>query len=110
MHLKQSTMNDNQTPVLFPYPPDELWDKIRELLRSELQKAQSSKEPPVNYEVAGLVQKPLYKANEVCKMLSISRQTLHQWVKEGILRQYKIKSRVFFLWNDIEALIQNKDG
>ncbi len=99
-------MKDQYAPMLFPYDPDELWEKVRELFRSELQKAQTGKEQPVSYEVQGLAQKPLYKASEVCKILTISRQTLHVWVKEGLLKQYKIKSRVFFLWNDIEKLIQ----
>jgi hypothetical protein len=99
-------MNNKTTPVLFPYDPDELWEKIREILRSELRKHQQSK--PVEYATPGLVQKPLYKAHEVCAMLQVSRQTLHAWSKEGILKPYKIKSRVFYLWNDIEKLIQNE--
>ncbi len=98
-------MNNQNTPVLFPYEPEELWEKMRELFRSELQKVKAPTEKPVAYEVPGMTQKPLYKAHEVCTMLQISRQTLHAWVKEGILRQYKIKSRVFFLWSDIEKLI-----
>jgi hypothetical protein len=98
-------MNNQNTTVLFPYEPEELWEKIRELFRSELQKSKATNEPPVAYEVPGLVQKPVYKAHEVCAIFQISRQTLHAWVKEGVLRQYKVKSRVFFLWNDIEKLI-----
>jgi hypothetical protein len=101
-------MNNEQTPVLFPYEQDELWEKIRELLRSELQKVQIGKDHPVNYEVPGFVQKPLFKAHEVCSMLQISRQTLHIWVKEGLLKAYKIKSRVFFLWTDLEKLIHKQ--
>lgn len=101
-------MNNQNTPMLFPYEPDELWEKMRELFRSELQKVKPSNDPPVAYEVPGLVQKPLYKAAEVCKLLQISRQTLHLWNKEGILRQYKIKSRSFYLWADIEKLVSPK--
>ncbi len=102
-------LQENQkAPILFPYEPDEFWDKIRELLRTELQKPQIKKHQPVNHEVPGLVQKPIYKSIEVCAMFDISRQTLHSWVKEGILKPYKIKSRVFFLWNDLEKLITPK--
>ncbi len=99
-------MDTNNTPVLFPYSPDELWEKIREILHSEIAQLSAHKEQAVSYAVPGLVQKPLYKAREVCTMLQISRQTLHAWVKEGILKPYKIKSRVFYLWRDIEKLIQ----
>jgi len=101
-------MSDQQTTILFPYEPDELWEKIRQLLRTELQKARVTADVPVSYEVSGLTQKPLYKAAEVCKMLQVSRQTLHTWAKEGLLKPYKIKSRVFYLWSDIEKLIVPK--
>ncbi len=103
-------MNDHQPTILFPYEPDEFWEKIRELLRTEIQKARIPEKPPVTYQTPGLVQKPLYKTHEVCAMLQISRQTLHQWTKEGILKAYKIKSRVFFLWTDIEKLIHRDVG
>lgn len=96
--MKDSTM-------LFPIPANEVWDKIRELLRYEL--AQMSKEGhSVEYTVPGLVQKPIFKSSEVCKMLQISRQTLYVWAKEGVLKPHKIKSRVYYLWADIEKLIQ----
>ena len=100
---------NNQATVLFPYAPEELWDKIREILRSELQNTKDAAAMPVEYSTPGLIQKPLYKAVEVCTMLQISRQTLHMWVKEGLLKAYKIKSRVFFLWTDIERLIQKEN-
>jgi predicted DNA-binding transcriptional regulator AlpA len=102
-------MKANEMPVLIPYEPEVLWEKIRELLRSELQNAKAA-DKPVSYETPGLTQKPLFKAHEVCAMLQISRQTLHTWVKEGILKAYKIKSRVFFLWTDIEKLIHEESG
>lgn len=98
-------MEKNQPQVLFPFEPAEMWEKIREIVRSEIQSAKEGKEP-ISYEVPGMTEKPLYKAGEVCTLLQISRQTLHCWVKEGLIRAYKIKSRVFFLWRDIEGLIQ----
>lgn len=98
----------DDTPMLFPYCPEDLWEKIRELLREELQRLNTK--PEVSYHTPGLIQKPLYKAKEVCTMLQISRQTLNAWQKEGILKPYKIKSRVFFLWADLEKLISPKEG
>ncbi len=102
-------MIKQDTPILFPYAPDELWDKFRELIREELQKANALKKQEVSYEVSGFKQKPLFKAGEVCQMLQISRQTLHAWNKEGILKPYKIKSRVFYLYSDLEKLIASKE-
>lgn len=103
-------MSNQHTPILFPYEPDELWEKLRQLLRSELQKARMVTEQPVSYEVPGMLQKPLFKAREVCTMLDISRVTLDAWVKEGLLHKYKIKSRVFFLASDIEQLVGKKES
>lgn len=99
----------NTTPILFPYAPEELWDKFRELIRSELEKARPQKGDSVVYDIPGFTQKPIFKAHEVCAMLQVTRQTLHTWAKEGILKPYKIKSRVFYLWTDIEKLIQKEN-
>ena len=101
-------MNNQKPTILFPIEADMLWEKIGEVVRNEMKNWKGNVQEPVKYEVSGMVQKPLYKAAEVCAMLQISRQTLHMWVKEGILRAYKIKSRVFFLWADIEKLIQKQ--
>lgn len=90
------------TEILIPINEVEFWQKLRELIRIEIEKV---KNDATEYKVEGLTQKPRYKAKEVCSMLQISRQTLHAWVKDGVLKAYKIKSRLFFLWSDIEALI-----
>ncbi len=101
---------DNHTQILIPYPEQEFWDKFRDVVRAELQKFKKEREKSAEYAVPGMTQKPLYKSAEVCQMLQISRQTLHAWVKQKILRPYKIKSRVFFLWSDLEKLIDpNKE-
>ncbi len=99
---------DNQAQVLIPYPESEFWNKIRDIVRTELQMQKPERNKSVEYSVNGLVQKPLFKATEVCSILSVSRQTLHSWVKEGVIKSYKIKSRLFFLASDIEGLIKLK--
>lgn len=91
--------------ILVPFEVTELKEMIRQLLRSELQTLKRPKDA-VAYEVPGMTQKPIYKAKEVCSMLQISRVTLHAWAKEGLIKPYKIKSRLFFLWTDIEKLIK----
>jgi hypothetical protein len=98
-------MDNQHIPLLVPISTDELWQKLREIVRSELQDVAKQTQPQVSYEVNGLTQKPIYRASEVCEMLKISRQTLHSWVKAKILKQYKIRSRTFYLWSDIEKLI-----
>lgn len=97
-------MKEQRPPTLVVIPEQVLMEKLREVIRAELHMMSN---PTVEYAVPGLTQKPVYKASEICKLLSISRQTLHTWVREGILKPHKIKSRVFFLWTDIEELIGN---
>jgi hypothetical protein len=97
-------MKDNESIMLFPIPAEELWQKLRELVHKEFESFKPM-ETPVQYQVAGMTKKPLYKATEVCALLSISRQTLHDWRRRGLLPSYKIRSRVFYLSADIEKLI-----
>ena len=98
-------MEGQKIPILTPIDPDEFWMKIRELIRAEMERA-LSKEMPVSYDVPGMKQKPLYKASEIAKLFSVSRQTIHQWSKEALLRPYKVKSRLFFLASDIDCLLE----
>jgi excisionase family DNA binding protein len=55
-----------------------------------------------------LTYKPLYKIKEVCDFFQVTRPTLYDWIKDGKLKPYKIKSRVYFLHSDIQQLLQLK--
>jgi len=57
------------------------------------------------YEAPGLTQKPLYKIAEVCQLFQVTKPTTHSWVRSGKIRRFKVKSRVFFLREDIENLL-----
>jgi len=107
MSLKTNHMNQNEATVLLPCSLGELTTIIREIMRAELQKHANSNAS--DFTTPGLIQKPLYKASELCKLLKVSRMTLHTWTKEGLLKPYKIKSRLFYLWSDVEKLIADKD-
>lgn len=97
------------TPMLFPYEPEIFWQHFRLIVREEVRNAE--KDQPVSpvYETPGLVYKPLYKIGEVCKLFQVTRTTIYDWIKHGKLKPYKIRSRVFFLWNDIQQLLQPED-
>lgn len=107
-------MNENvnkevtATPMLFPYEPEQFWQRIREIIREEISRTETTKNREVSYETPGLTYKPLYKINEVCAIFRITRPTVYEWVKAGKLKPYKIRSRVYFLWTDIEQLISGK--
>lgn len=107
--MKELVKNESAqlaTPMLFPYEPDQFWQRVRLIIREEIsqfEKGQATA-PPL-YQTPGMQYKPLYKIAEVCKMFDITRPTIYDWVKHGKLKPYKIRSRVYFLWQDIQRLL-----
>ena len=93
--------------MLFPYEPGEFWAQIRQIIKEEVVTSAKVKLPEDNLiETSGLTQKPLYKIAEICRLFSVSRTTVYDWVKHGKLRRVKIRSRVYFLGNDVQQLLQ----
>ncbi|MDR3714750.1 MAG: helix-turn-helix domain-containing protein [Puia sp.] len=101
-------MHNNPLPILIPYEPDVFWEGIRKIVRDELSKLDLSK--PANSsdsEVLGFASKPLYKISEICNLFGITEPTVREWVKNGILKQIKIQSRVYFLHDDVQSLLKS---
>lgn len=100
-----STCN-HATPMLFPYDPEQFWQSIREIIREEVTQAEKRRPDSPNYQTPGLTYKPLYKIAEVCTLFNVTKPTIYDWIKHGKLKPFKIRSRVFFLWQDIQQLLQ----
>jgi len=101
------------TPMLFPFEPDIFWQRIRDIIREEVSKVEKDKPLNGTYDTPGLTYKPLYKITEVCTIFRVSRPTIYDWIKHGKLKPYKVRSRLYFLWNDIQQLLnpeQSKNG
>ena len=98
----------NETPLLFPYEPEEFWNEIRKIFKEELKVAGIHQQPSkFNLQTPGLVEKPLYRIAEICMLFDVSRTTVHEWVKSGQLRKIKVRSRVYFLQADVKRLFGN---
>ena len=97
-------------PMLFPVEPSEFWSQMRTIIQQEVQKISVSNaaDPLLTY-TPGLTEKPLYKINEVCTLFNISRTTIYDWIKHGKLCRVKIRSRVYFLGNDVKELMEGYD-
>ena len=94
------------TPILFPYEPAEFWEHIRQIIHDEVGKIEKKVQAcPVVYETPGMTYKPLYKINELCSLFQVSKPTIYDWVRHGKLKPFKIRSRVFFLWQDVQQLL-----
>lgn len=47
-------------------------------------------------------------ADEVCKRLSITKPTIHEWRNRKIIKSYKLGSRVYYRWDEVQnAMIIN---
>ncbi len=97
-----------ETSMLFPYEPEQFWESIRKIIREEVQQIERNKTPDALYETPGMTYKPLYKIADVCALFKITKPTIYDWVRHGKLKPYKIRSRVYFLHQDIQQLVQFK--
>jgi len=95
--------------MLFPVQPEQFLELVRVVVKEELEKF-SSRQVPANLKVEGLTYKPLYKMDEVCEIFDITPPTIYDWIKHGKLKPKKIRSRVFFLWNDLQELLHERSS
>ena len=104
--MKETVRSGNTvTPILFPYEPELYWQQVRQIIREEVNNAEKQRPVSQAYETPGLTYKPLYKIAEVCALFHVTKPTIYDWVKHGKLKPFKIRSRVYFLWQDIQQLL-----
>ena len=105
--MKEFEINEESgTPILIPYQQQLFWETIRKVVREEMISVSRTKPEPPVYETPGLTYKPLYKIAEVCSIFHITKPTVYDWIRHGKLKPFKIRSRVYFLWQDIDQLLR----
>ena len=107
--MQESVKQGNQaTPMLFPIEPAQFWAQVRLIIREEVQKLEIPSQAPAPHllETPGLTHKPLLKIAEVCQLFQVTKPTIYDWIKHGKLKPFKVRSRVFFLSQDVQQLIQ----
>jgi len=105
--MKETVRNGNiVTPMLFPYEPEDFWKSLRQIVHEEVINAAKQVTTTTNYETPGLTYKPLYKIAEVCALFHVTKPTIYDWIRHGKLKPVKIRSRVFFLWQNIQELLK----
>ena len=70
----------------------EIVGKIKNELFADIKKLFNENQP-----------KEYLSADEVCNRLSITKPTIHEWRKRGILKSYKLGSRVYYRFDEIES-------
>lgn len=108
--MNENVSNENaMPPMLFPVDPEKFWQQVRLVIREELQVKEKNDSPKNVYETPGLLYKPVYKIREVCELFQVTRQTVHDWIRVGKLKRYKVRSRVFFLKDEIWQLFKQEN-
>jgi len=97
----------SNVPVLVPIPADQFWKEIRAIVREELIHHKKQFNSLKDIETPGMTYKPLFKIAEVCNLFNITKPTIYDWIKHGKLKPVKIRSRVYFLWQDVQNLMQH---
>ncbi len=69
---------------------NEIVSKVKSSLLAELEKRQSAK------------QSTYLSAQDICEKFAISKPTVHSWRARGILKPYKLGSRIYYRLEDIE--------
>ncbi|MBO9203239.1 MULTISPECIES: helix-turn-helix domain-containing protein [Niastella] len=103
--MKELNTNGN-TPILFPYEPTEYWQSIRQVIREEMARMEKENPPKGNLlETPGLTYKPLLKITELCTLFQVTKPTIYSWIKAGKLKPVKVRSRAYFLFQDVQKLM-----
>ena len=92
-------------PILIPYEPNQFWEQIRKLIREEIKEFENGEAFTGLKGVPGLKHKPLYKVNDLCDLFRVSKPTVYDWCKTGKITPYKIGTRTYFLWADVQKLL-----
>lgn len=93
-----------ETPMLFPVTQVEFWKQMKTLIEEIIEARLST--PKTENPNPYLPEKTLLKVAEVCELFQVSKPTLYEWMKQGRLKSFKVRSRRYFLRTDIEAIIQ----
>ena len=43
-------------------------------------------------------------------MFQVTKPTIYDWIRHGKLKPFKVRSRVYFLWQDIQKLLPDNSG
>jgi excisionase family DNA binding protein len=93
-------------PILIPYEPHQFWEQVRKIIREEIKEFENSAAFTGLRGVPGQMHKPLYKVSDLCAFFHVSKPTIYEWCKVGRIRPYKIGTRTYFLYEDVQKLLK----
>src|ERR1044072_1379639 len=94
---------NNNAPFLLIQKPQELIKLFEGLIDRKIREM-GVITPPPPASLAG--ESPFLSTKDVQKIFNVSRQTINDWRKSGLLPSIKIKSRRYFIRDQVQALQQ----
>jgi predicted DNA-binding transcriptional regulator AlpA len=100
----ESTFVKPGSQLLFTCDPEDFWREVRRIIKEEvsgsgrLATENADEEPPMGSQ-------SLYKIKDLCRIFSVSKPTIYEWIRIGKLHPRRIKRRVFFLEKDLKELL-----
>ena len=88
--------------MLLQMEPEAFWRQLRNVVEEVIKE----KETTTSSLTTKYSKDALLKATQVCEIFKVSKPTLYAWLNQGKLKSVKIRSRRYFLWEDIEVLIK----
>jgi excisionase family DNA binding protein len=88
--------------MLLQMEPEAFWRQLRNVVEEVVKQ----RETPSSLSNTKYSKDHLLKATQVCEIFKVSKPTLYAWLNQGKLKSVKIRSRRYFLWEDIEVLIK----
>jgi excisionase family DNA binding protein len=89
-------------PILIPFEPEEVWTQIRLIIIEEVSRNKKERQGFASImETPGLIEKPLFKMQEICSLFEVTKPTIYDWIKHGKLK------RVYFLGSDVRQLLKS---
>ena len=92
-------------PILIPYEPNQFWEQVRQIIREEIKEFGNNPAVAGVRGIQGLKYKPLYKVSDLCSFFHVTKPTIYDWCKTGKIRPYKIGTRTYFLYDDVQKLL-----
>jgi predicted DNA-binding transcriptional regulator AlpA len=98
----ESAPTKSSTALLFTCDPEDFWREVRQIIKEEM---------PDYRDLNGTVElsvgnQTLYKIKDLCRIFSVSKPTIYEWIRIGKLKPRRIKRRVFFLEKDLKGLLE----
>ncbi|AEW02227.1 hypothetical protein A4D02_34700 [Niastella koreensis] len=94
---------NNNAPFLLIQKPQELIKLFEGLIDRKIREI-GTLTPTPSVSAAG--ESPFLSTKDVQKIFNVSRQTINDWRKSGLLPSIKIKSRRYFIRDQVQALQQ----